>query len=272
MILKNAYPFRVATTSFIYPDNIIPNVQKLGLIFDEIELLMFESRPFIKDGTPVEVLPSPEEITRLAHLSEALNVTYNVHLPVDIHLTDVSKQKRDAGIDTIKKVMELCEPLNATTHTLHIEFSHADRKNGGKDLTAWQDRANHSLSALASFLRDPAQISIETLEYPFEYVAPLIDAHGMSVCIDAGHLIKYGFSITDLFNKYHSKIPLIHLHGVDYSSGSPRDHQSLDKTPRDKFESTRNVLQQFKGVVSIEVFNYQMLSDSIQFLNHQFKS
>ena len=55
-------PFRLGTTSFIYPDHIIPNVQKIGRFFDEIELLVFES-------SPKGVLPSREEIRVLEQLS-----------------------------------------------------------------------------------------------------------------------------------------------------------------------------------------------------------
>ena len=270
MRLKNSFPFKLATTSFIYPDHIIPNVEKLGPIFDEIELLLFESRPFIKNGRPVPVLPSIRDIKVLAHLNRELDITYNVHLPVDISLTDISRSKREKGVDTVKKIVELCEPINPTTHTLHLNLSDEDAKGGKKGILYWQERAAQSLSYLASFLSNPGIISIETLEYPFEYLYPLIDNSGMSLCIDAGHLIKCEFNIIQVFEKYRSQIPLIHLHGVDYSSGSPKDHQSLDKTPQDRFKSTMEVLKQFHGVVSIEVFNYQMLGDSIKFMNHHF--
>ena len=270
MRLKKLFPFKLATTSFIYPDHIIPNVEKLGPIFDEIELLLFESRPFIKKGRPVPVLPSFREIKELARLNRDLDVTYNVHLPVDINLTDISRSKREKGVDTVKKVIELCEPLNPTTNTLHLNFSDEDAKDDKKGILCWQERAAQSLSSLASFLSDPGIISIETLEYPFEYLYPLIDNSGMSLCIDAGHLIKCEFNIIEVFEKYRSRIPLIHLHGVDYSFGYPKDHQSLDKTPQDRFKSTREVLEKYHGVVSIEVFNYQMLEDSIKFMNHQF--
>jgi hypothetical protein len=40
---KGFYPFKLATTSFIYPDDYIPNVKMLGPFVDEIELLLFES-------------------------------------------------------------------------------------------------------------------------------------------------------------------------------------------------------------------------------------
>ena len=52
---------------------------------------------------------------------------------------------------------------------------------------------------------DPQLISIETLEYPFEYVEELIKAFNFSVCIVAGHQIKYGFDLEQTFEKYQLK-------------------------------------------------------------------
>ncbi len=284
-------PFKLATTSFIFPGRIIPNVKKLGAVFDEIELLVFESRPFILNGgEQVEVLPSIDEIKELVELSHLLDVTYNIHLPVDISMTDISETTRHSAVDTVKRVVELCEPLHPTTHTLHLDYtlhfddtptSHLDHmphpdlcrdsqfrdKQYDDEIKRWCDRTLKNLEHLTASLSDPALISIETLNYPFEFLDGMIDACGMSVCVDAGHLIKYNFSIDTVFEKYRDKIPLIHLHGVDFSQPfAPKDHQSLDKTPPDRFASTLNILKQFTGVVSVEVFNYGDLSASLKYL------
>ncbi len=353
--IKKPYniPFKLATTSFIYPDRIVPNVKRLGSVFDEIELLIFESRPFIpkfKDNNCkkvnsqicsyktisrqttvinpidlIDVLPSKDEIRELVNLSHSLDLTYNVHLPVDVSLTDASKTERIKAVDTIKRVLELCVPLNPTTHTLHLEFNYrktdkhnksdnynkADNRLFDSDLSylesddnlkIWREIARESLENLSLSLADPSIISIETLDYPFEYIADIVDEYGFSICIDAGHLIRYGynyynhidvdsidgwnvkaqFDITTLFNRYRDKIPLVHLHGVDFSSFTssaagldstrflPKDHQSLDKTPPSMLAPTMNLLKEFTGVVSLEVFNYKNLSDSLTLLDNFF--
>jgi len=59
--------FRLGTTSFIYPDHILPNVRKTGALFEEIEILVFES-------IPETVLPQKTEIAELAALSRDLDV------------------------------------------------------------------------------------------------------------------------------------------------------------------------------------------------------
>ncbi|MBF0469587.1 MAG: hypothetical protein HQK61_12005, partial [Desulfamplus sp.] len=137
-------------------------------------------------------------------------------------------------------------------------------------VSQWRDRARESLQMLSTVFHDPSIISVETLDYPFEYIGDIVEACKMSVCVDAGHLILNGYSIDELFKKYKKRIPLIHLHGVDFSSSMPKDHQSIDKTPARLIAPTLNVIRQFKGVVSLELFNYEHLCSSLTFLNNIF--
>lgn len=259
MISNKNFPFKLCTTSFIYPDHIIPNVKQLGRHFDEIELLIFESRP---DA----VLPSKDELKTLVTLSKELSVSYNVHLPVDVSITGSSILDRQKGIDTIKKVVALTSELSPSTHTLHLDFNSDSIHPSEYDIKKWQETTCESLEKLLSSGISPELISVETLEYPFEYLSGILDEFGLSVCVDAGHLIKCGFSTTTVFQRYASKIPLVHFHGVDFSCNPPKDHVSLDKTPIKKMESILNILKEFKGVVSLEVFNYNHLAASLAFM------
>jgi hypothetical protein len=77
---KGVYPFKIGTTSFIYPASYTQNVTMLAPYVDEIELLLFESAP--------DSLPSIHEIKKLLSLSKEFDLTYNVHLPIDISLSD----------------------------------------------------------------------------------------------------------------------------------------------------------------------------------------
>ncbi len=56
------YPFRLATTSYIYKAGWAANVEKLAPCMDEIELVFFESRP--------DALPDIQEIKALRHLAK----------------------------------------------------------------------------------------------------------------------------------------------------------------------------------------------------------
>jgi hypothetical protein len=78
---KGRFPFRLSVPSFIYPAGYSENTARLGCFVDEIELLLFESRP--------ESLPSLSEVGRLVSLGSQMEITYNVHLPIDMENTAV---------------------------------------------------------------------------------------------------------------------------------------------------------------------------------------
>ena len=68
--LKNCHPFRLGTTSFIYPAGYAENVKLLGPYIDAVEVLAFESR------WP-DSLPSEADIAELVRLGEEHDLCYN---------------------------------------------------------------------------------------------------------------------------------------------------------------------------------------------------
>ncbi len=259
--------FKLGTTSFIFPDHIIPNVKKLGRHFDEIELLVFESQP-------EEVLPSRSDVKELSNLSDQLDLNYNIHLPIDVTLCSESEQKRVKASETILKVIELFAPLNPTTHTLHIDMLPGIKiKKNTVDhagIKKWQESVKKSLKTILSHVSSPDIISIETLDYPFGLVEPFIEEFRLSVCIDVGHQIKYGDNLLETFDKHRSRTPVIHLHGVDFSGAYIKDHTSLDKLPKQYVSQIQTILNDYTGVVSLEVFSLEKLCRSLRFLSKIF--
>ena len=247
-------PFRLGTTSFIYPDHIIPNVRKIGAFFDEIELLVFESMPH-------GVLPSRADVRELARLSEQLDLTYNIHLPTDISLTDPSGAQQAKAADTLLRVMELFSPLNPTTHTLHLPMDKG--VPGREELLAWDKRARKGLELLVPRLADPGMVSVENLWYSPGTLENIVKNFNLSLCIDAGHHFKYGHDLRTTFEAHGDRIPVVHLHGVDFSGSTPKDHIGLDRLPHDLFNLTTELLATYKGVVSLEVFNLENLNRSL---------
>lgn len=41
--MKGIFPFRLGTTSYILPDGLVTNVEFLGPLVDDVELVLFES-------------------------------------------------------------------------------------------------------------------------------------------------------------------------------------------------------------------------------------
>jgi len=259
--------FRLGTTSFIVPDHIIPNVIRLGPFFDEIELLVFES-------FPLDVLPSKADVKTLLSLAGDLNLTYNIHLPTDVSLSDESSRKRRAATDTLLRVMDRFDPLTPSTHTLHLEIPLSIRQDmeNRKKREEWVNTTREGLAGFLSRLPDPSIISVETLDYPFRYMEPLIKEFHLSVCLDAGHQIRHGHDLFQTFETHRSRIPLIHLHGVDGSGPEKKDHKALDLLSQEEILKILRVLENFRGVVSLEVFNLENLTRSLSVLSRYFQN
>ena len=256
---KNAFPFKIGTTSYIYPDNILPNVRHVGPYVDEIELLLFES-------TPKESLPTQQDIQALKTLSTELNFSFNVHLPIDIFLGSRSEKDRHHAVETLKWVIDLTAPITPTTHTLHLE---GDLPSYGKEsIERWQDTVSDSLARLLSSGISAESISIETLSYPFQWVEMIINEFNLSVCIDLGHLLKRGVDAEKIYASHKDKVVIVHLHGVD----KDHDHKPLDKLSRQQWAAVMKMLKQYNGVVSLEVFSFDHLVTSLKVLEEHWQN
>jgi len=246
---KGLYPFKLCTTSFIYPDHYVPNVKLLGPFVDEIELLLFES-------APADSLVSIQEISALSRLSKELDFTYNIHLPTDISIGDPDPVNQQQAVDSLIGVIERVASLRPTTYTLHVPY---DDNTGDKDkIKRWQEIVHDNLvKILATGVGN--LIAIETLDYPFEIIETIISDLNLSVCMDLGHLIIHGEDLKRVSDKYLDKTSIIHLHGVE----NKRDHLALDRLPETFVEPVFEILGQFSGSVSVEVFSFENLAASL---------
>jgi sugar phosphate isomerase/epimerase len=256
---KRKYPFKLGTTSFIYPDHYVPNVKMLGPYLDEIELLLFES-------LPTDTLPSKAVIAELSRLAEEYDLTYNIHLPTDVSISDEKRKNQQQAVDTLISVIELCAPLSPSACTLHIPYN---QKSYDHDtVKRWQSRVLKNLEKILAAGIAAESIAIETLGYRFDLLNDIIAELNLNVCLDIGHLIVHQYDLNALFNKYCDITSIIHLHGVK----NGHDHLALDKFP-DKFrEPLLAILNRFSGSVSLEVFAFDDLKFSLAFLEKQFRT
>lgn len=255
---KDHYPFKLCTTSFIYPDHIIPNVRKLGPVVDEIEVLVFEST--------ADSLPTMADIRELASLSREFGVSYNIHLPLDISVTAPDSRSRRQAVRTVLKIMEMTAVLTPSTYTLHLPFEETERDE--TTVTQWQERAFQSMTDILSANVNSRDISIETLDYPFEWAVPIVEALDTAVCLDLGHLILYGYDCREVFERHAARTAIIHLHGVEQD----KDHLALDRLTEGHMRTVMNILRPFEGVVSLEVFSCQKLLASLECLALQWNA
>jgi sugar phosphate isomerase/epimerase len=255
---KKGVPFRLATTSYIYPDQIVPNVMKLAPLFDEIELVLFESEG--KNNFPDE-----SEIQILRAISSNNQVGFNIHLPIDIFLGHLNDKVRWQGVFIAKRVIGNTLPLNPSAYILHL-----DRRNESeevKDILDWQIRVRESLHEIARFGIDPNRIAVETLGYPFEWVEHLVKEFGFSICLDVGHLLLYGQDLELYFDKYLNHTSVIHLHGHE----NGRDHLGIDRWSEGNLNLILPHLYDYQGIVSLEVFSLDDLQRSLEVLEKRWK-
>jgi len=224
----------------------------LAPYLDEIELVLFESS--------YDSLPSKDEIKTLSLLANEFRISYNIHLPTDISLSDPDPLMQHHVLETLKCIIDLTSPLFPTTYTLHLSYNKTSVEK--ENVKKWQELIYKSMEKLLALGIDSKTISIETLQYPFEWIEKIITDLNLSVCIDIGHLIKYGFGLETVFNKYSELTPIIHLHGVE----NRHDHISLDRLSKKQIKPIMTLLKGFTGVVSLEVFSYENLNASLVFL------
>lgn len=251
---KGLFPFKLATTSYIYPDHLIPNVKKLAPFFDEIELVLFESHG--QDN-----LPDGEQIQSLRDLHLQQGIDFNIHLPIDLYLGDVDEKVRTSGLSTIKKIVDTTLCLNPSVYTLHLE-----RKNQA-GLETWQSRLIRSMEEVRGWSIDPERITIETLGYPFEWIEEIVRHFGFSICLDIGHILLSGQDLERHFEKYLSRTSIIHLHGVEDGV----DHLGIDRLTDSALNLIMDRLWNFRGTVSIEVFSIDELKRSLVTLEEEWR-
>lgn len=250
---KKRFPFRLGTTSYIYPDGYEANVRLLAPFFDEIELLIFEGR------NPT-FLPSREEIAALRQLGRDFGTRFNVHLPYDVAPGDREDRVRRQAVETLRRVIDLTAPLAPTSLTLHLALEDSDRDPDS--LARWKDRTGQSLNQIVGPDIPGRLLSIENLDYPWTWLGELIDAFDLSLCLDIGHLLLSGEDLEATFEGSCNRITLIHLHGVC----GGRDHLALDRLPASDKATVANMLGQYRGSVSLEVFKFDYLRSSLDAL------
>ena len=257
---KNRYPFKLGTTSYVYPAPILPNAMSLAPLLDEIELVLFES-------SGEDNLPDDELINRLKALSMDWGVRFNIHLPIDIYLGDPRRAVRSEGVRIVKKFIERMMSLSPSTYTLH--FSLRDEKGqDALDLAGWKAHLNESTEEILKVGIGASRISVETLGYPFEWIEDIVKAFGLSICLDLGHLLLQGLDPRAYLERYLPDTSIIHLHGLRNGI----DHLGIDKLDGEILDLILSYLRHFQGILSIEVFAFDDLKNSLQVLEEKWRT
>ncbi len=256
---KGLFPFKLATTSYIYPDRILPNVTMLSPFLDEIELVLFESNG-------LDNYPDQTEMKGLKDLSLSQGVGYHVHLPTDIYLGDSVEGARSQGVTAIKKVIERTLCLNPSLYTLHFEMRNSHGREE-RDIEAWRKCLIRSMQEIVKCGIEPNLISVETLAYPFEWIEDIVRNFGFSICLDIGHILIQKQDLRLYLKNYLPNTSIIHLHG--FQNGI--DHLGINRLPLPSLELIFFHLRDYHGIVSVEVFSIDDLKRSLIILEEKWE-
>jgi sugar phosphate isomerase/epimerase len=252
-------PYRIGTTSFVHPAGWLENARRLAGRVRDVELLLFEA-------PAAGAVPAPDEIAGLARLARDTGLTYTLHTPLDVALGSEDEALRAAGVDAVRRAVEIAAPLAPHAVVVHVYLGDRERGPRPADLDAWRARAARSLrEILAGGLVAAGALCLETLDYDFALAEPVVDALGLSVALDAGHLARDGVPFDAVLARNLHRLRVVQWHGTEPSG---RDHRSLRHVPRaDALRLVRALARAgFGGVLTLEVFREADLEDSLAVL------
>jgi len=254
--------FRLGTTSYILPDDILPNVRFLADKVQDIELVLFE----VDDGP--NNLPSPEVVGELAALAETHDLTFTVHLPLDLRLGGGGDEGH-VSLVKAKRVIDCTRTLNPWAYVLHLDgkelLSPLPAGEGpGVREKSWQAHSIRALELAATWAGGAERLAVENLErYPLDFILPVIERMPVSRCVDIGHLWLDGHDPLPYLRAALPRTRVIHLHGI-----AERDHKSLAHMPPEKLNPVIGTLlrEGYAGVLTLEVFGEDDFYSSLEAL------
>jgi sugar phosphate isomerase/epimerase len=257
------YPFRLGTTSYIIPADILPNAQYLANKVQDIELVLFE----VDDGP--NNLPSADVIDELITLAEQHQLTYTVHLPLDLRL-GANGDEQHVSLIKARKVIERTRALQPWAYVMHLDGREVKDQPTPEALQQWQAHTRRALELVAEWAGGYDRLAVENLEtYPLDFIAPVIDQLPVSRCVDIGHLWLDGHDPVPYLREALPRTRVIHLHGL-----AERDHKSLAHMPREKIDAVLAFLlnEKYSGVLTLEIFGEKDFQSSMMVLEQSARS
>lgn len=255
-------PFRLGTTSYIIPEEIVGNIEFLKDVVEDIEIVLGESDLFSN-------IPEPNELEYYSKISKDHEISYTIHLPQEIQLGSVSSKQRLEGIELCKRVWDTFEPINPFAYILHfmpeqygfIPARHVD---------VWLENIEKSVVQLLAAGLDPEKLCIETLSYNFSIIEPIIDAYSLGICLDIGHVWRFGLDYDHYMQNYAPRAKVIHLHGVkngtDHVGIHVLEEQQIYAFFKELYTHCSNNLN--TKVVTLEMFSQKDLHASFQIIDN----
>jgi len=249
------YPFRLGTTSYIIPDDILPNARYLAGKVRDIELILFE----VDDGP--NNLPSAEVIEELSRIAQQYDITYTVHLPLDLKLGEDGSEQ-DRSLVKAKRVIDCTRGLYPWAYVLHLDGRSVRTSTEAGLIRRWQDQSVRALELVAEWAGDAEKVAVENLEtYPLDFIQPVLERIPVSRCVDIGHLWLDGHDPIPYLEEALPRTRVVHIHGI-----AERDHRSLAFMSQEKVSQVWEELirANYRGVLTLEIFSEEDFISSLE--------
>ena len=247
---------RLGCTSYVYPDGLVSNAERLAGVADDIELLVFE-------GADRAVLPTRDEVLLLARIAEEHGdgFSYTVHLPLDLDVCAAEGRFREFSLDRMEEIASLTEPLSPEGFVLHLPGG----EDGGDGWTVAALAAAERLSLLC------APLFVENLKYPFTRLEPVFADSKAMLCLDIGHALAAGDDWREIYGKFGQRTAAIHLYAPDKGSGR---HLGLRNAPSGFVSGVTDTLLSsgYGGVLTIELFGEEEFFSSKEIVDAEMRN
>ena len=261
---KTGMNCRIGTTSYIIPADILPNLDFLKEIVEDVELVLFESDAFSN-------LPTASDVREMGRIADDAGLTFTVHLPLDAYPGAENENERNQSAAKWLRVMDRMAPLCPFGWVVHLNDPPNDPPGENREdppsWDHWLAQCGKTIDALSA-QTDPGLLCVETLSYDFGRVLPLVMEKNCSICIDIGHLILAGRDIPAILEEWLPHTRIIHLHGVN---GAGRDHVDighLDPGLLDGIIAALKADRSVPRVLTLEIFSREDLERSLSTLMH----
>ena len=193
-----------------------------------------------------------------------------MHLPLGLSLGAADEKERRSSVEKALRVVELTSPLNPVAYVVHFE---GERRGliPSENMIGWTDGLRASMAELLSSGIPSHLFCVETLDYPFALVDPIVYEFGLSVCLDIGHVLLQGYPLDAYLAKYHDRIRVFHAHGIREN----KDHRDLGALRDSDLALLFGNLQSWRSsapVLTLEVFDendFRLSLEVVERMAHQ---
>jgi len=248
------FPFRLGTTSYIIPADIVPNVHYLAGKVQDVQLVLFE----VDDGP--NNLPAPAQIAELRSLALEHGMSYTVHLPLDLRLAE-DGSPRHVSLEKARRVIDCTRALEPWAYVLHLDGRSLLGGASPQDTRRWQDQAVQALELAAEWTGGIEKLAVENLEgYPLDFHQAVLERCAVSRTVDVGHLWLDGHDPVPYLRQALPRTRVIHIHGI-----AERDHQSLAHVAPEKLRAVLDELTRanYTDVFTLEIFSEEDFLSSL---------